>query len=152
MIGPLRSSTMSKTVVFASALFLGAAAFGLSEGAALAASAKRADALKRAECERGATLQLYIGEHRSRWVRQCVASGGRSPGKPMALRPSAYPPGPTAMPRVAPLGGGTGSTAPSNAPVVPSTPVVGSSGTSTSGSRATSISGSSNNSIGSSGR
>jgi hypothetical protein len=41
---------MSKTVVLASALFLGAAAFGLSAEPALAASAKRADALKKAEC------------------------------------------------------------------------------------------------------
>ena len=149
---------MSKTFAFASALFLGAAAFGLSGETVLAASAKRADAVKRAECEREATLQLYMGEQRSRWIKQCVASSGPSPGKPTALRPSAHPPGPTAMPRVTPLGGGnppstaTGSTAPSNAPVAPSTPLVGSSGTSTTGSGATSISGSSNNSIGSSGR
>jgi hypothetical protein len=132
---------------------LGAAAFGLSGKTALAASANRADAVKRAECEREATLRLYIGKQRSRWIRQCVASSGRSPGKPMALRPSV-----TTMPRVTPLGGGnppstsTGSTAPSNAPVAPSTPVVGSRGTSTSGSSATSTSGSSNNSIGGSGR
>src|SRR6185437_8630115 len=149
---------MSKTFAFASALFLAAAAFDLSGEAALAANAKRADAVKRAECQHEATLQLYIGEQRSRWIRQCVASSGQPPGKPTALRPSVHPSGPTAMPRVMPLGGGnppstsTGSTAPSNAPVAPSTPLVGSSGTSTTGSGATSISGSSNNSIGSSGR
>src|SRR4029078_3268878 len=124
---------MSKTVVLASALFLGAAAFGLSAEPGLAASAKRAHALKTAECEPKATLQLYTGEQRSRWVRQCVAGKGRSPGKTMAFRPTR----PTAMPRVTPLGSGMGSTAPSNAPVAPSTPVVGSSGTSISGADAT---------------
>jgi hypothetical protein len=113
---------MSKTFVITSALFLGAAAFGLSGGTALAASAKTADAVKRAECEREATLQLYIGEQRSRWIRQCVASSGRSPDKPVALRPSVHPSARTAMPRVTPLGGSnprtsTGNTAPSNAPV-----------------------------------
>src|SRR4029078_3847465 len=106
---------MSQTVVLASALFLGAAAFGLSAEPALAASAKRADALKKAERERKATLQLYTGAQRSRWVRQCVAATGRSPGKPMAFRP----PRPTAMPSVTPFGGGMGSTAPSNAPSTP---------------------------------
>ena len=149
---------MSKTYGFASALFLGAVGFGLSGQMTLAASAKKADAVMRAQCEREATLQLYIGQQRSRWIRQCVANGGQSPGKPVAVRPSVHPSGPTAMPTVTPLRSGNppstsmGSTAPSNAQVVPSAPVVGSSGTSTTGSSATSISGSSNNSMGSSRR
>jgi hypothetical protein len=150
---------MTKTFVFASAFLLGAAAVDLSgQTASAASSANRADAAKRAQCERDATMQLYIGQQRTNWIRQCVANGGQSPDTPVAVRPNVHPLGPTAMPTVTPLGSGnppstsTGSTAPSNASVAPSAPVVGSSGTSTTGSSATSISGSSSNSMGSSGR
>jgi hypothetical protein len=58
----------------------------------------------------------------------------------------------TAAPRIMPLATGSpssrGGTSPSNAPIEPSAPVVGSSGNSTTGSRATSTSGSSGTSIG----
>src|SRR6185437_12959636 len=106
--------------------------------------------------ERDATLQLYSGKQRSRFIGQCMITNERSLGKPLAQRPSDHPSGRTALPRPAPLGGAnppstvTGSTAPSNAPVAPSAPVVGSTGTSTTGSSATSTSGSSGSSIGSS--
>ena len=149
---------MSKTLVFASALFLGVAAFGFSGETALAASAKKADTAKRAECERKATLYHYMGEQRSKWIRQCLAGSGRSPGKPMARQPIVLPSDSTEVPTVMPLRSGSppstsmGGTVPSNAPVVRSAPVGGSSGTSISGSSATSITGSSNNSIGRSGR
>jgi hypothetical protein len=58
----------------------------------------------------------------------------------------------TAAPRVMPLATGSpssgGNTLPSNAPIEPSAPIVGSSGNSTTGSRATSTSGSSGTSVG----
>lgn len=145
---------MSKAFIAASAFLMGVMAFGASGEAASAAGAKAT--ARKVQCDREATLQLYIGEQRSRFIRRCLAERP-SPGKPVARRPGVHPSGPTASPRVMPLGSGnppstaTGSTAPSNAAVVPSTPVVGSTGTSTTGSRATSTSGSSGSSIGSSG-
>jgi len=109
-------------------------------------------------CEQQATLQLYIGQQRTRWIRECIARGGPSSGKALARRPMVHPTGPRAT-RVAPLGNGnppstfSGSTSPSTAPVAPSSPVVGSSGNSTTGSSASSTSGSSNSTLGgSSGR
>ncbi len=146
---------MPRTCIFASALFLIAAVFGAGGESALAAGAKKENAARKAECEREAIL--YIGELKRKRIRQCMAGNGRPAGKPAAA-PGILPSSPTAMPgRVTPLGGGNppstsiGSTAPSNAPVAPSTPSVGSSGTSTTGSSATSTSGSSNSSIGGSG-
>jgi hypothetical protein len=133
-----RSSSMRKAIVLASALLIGGATFGIPAETALGAEAKSADAIKKAECKRDATLQLYVGKQRSRFLRQCLASRGRSTGKPVA-RPRVLPSVPTAMPRQAPLGGtnprntSTGSTLPSNAPVAPSAPVIGSTGTSTTG-------------------
>jgi hypothetical protein len=144
---------MSKKARFASALFVGAAVFVSVGEPALAARAKKEIDGKRAECAREATL--YIGELKGWWMRRCMAGEGRSPGKPEAGPPSVRPSGPTGTPTtVTPLGAAnppstsTGSTAPSTAPVAPSAPAVGSSGTSTSGSSATSTSGSSNTSIG----
>ena len=134
-------STMAKTFVFASALFLGAAAFGVAGETALAAEAKSVDAMKKA-CEREATLKLYTGKQRSRFIRQCLA--GSRPPDPVAM--------PTVTPLTNPRSTFRGGTAPSNAPVAPSAPVIGSTGTSTTGSSATSISGSSGTSIGSSRR
>jgi hypothetical protein len=152
---------MSKAFVLASALLVGGAAFGLSGKTALAEEKgadavkeeKSADAVKKERCERDATLMLYTGKQKTRYIRQCLAGKEQAPRK-AAVRPGVYPPGPAATPRPAPLGGGnppstsTGSTAPSNAPVAPSAPVVGSSGTSTTGSSATSTSGSSGSSLG----
>src|SRR5262245_1744392 len=144
-----------KAILLASALLTGAAAFGVPGKAALAAEPKSADAIKKERCELDALLHLYTGKQRSRFIKQCLASE-RPPSKPEGPEPIGHPSAPTAMPGITPLGVGnppstsTGSTAPSNAPVVPSTPVIGSTGTSTTGSSATSISGSSNSSIGSS--
>jgi hypothetical protein len=129
---------MSKTFVLASVLWIGAAAFAAAGETPPAAEAKNADAIRKA-CEREATLKLYTGKQRSRFIRQCLAG----------IRP----PGPTATPVIAPLANprsNFGGTAPSNAPVAPSAPVIGSTGTSITGSSATSISGSSGTSIGSS--
>ena len=70
---------MAKTFVFASAFFLGAAAFGVAGETALAAEAKSVDAMKKA-CEREATLKLYTGKQRSRFIRQCLA--GIRPARP----------------------------------------------------------------------
>jgi hypothetical protein len=128
---------MSKTSVLAFALLISAAAFAAAAEAPPAAEAKNADVRK--ACEREATLKLYTGKQRSKFVRQCLAG----------IRP----PGPTATPMIAPLAdprSTSGGTAPSNAAVAPSAPVIGSTGTSTTGSSATSISGSSGTSIGSS--
>jgi hypothetical protein len=128
---------MSKTSVLAFALLISAAAFAAAAEAP-PAEAKNADAIRKA-CEREATLKLYTGKQRSKFVRQCLAG----------IRP----PGPTAAPVIVPLANPrstSGGTAPSNAPVAPSAPVIGSTGTSTTGSSATSISGSSGTSIGSS--
>jgi hypothetical protein len=158
-----------KAIVLASALFVAGAGFGLS-AAAFAAGAKGTDAKKPAaeqkdvskdvdatkkdRCELDAQLHLYMGEKKRKFIRECLASK-EEPGK-AGREPGVVPLGPPGAPRVAPLGAGnppstsTGSTAPSNAPVAPSSPVVGSSGTSTTGSSATSISGSSGSSIGSS--
>jgi hypothetical protein len=152
---------MTKAFVLTSALLIGGAAFGLSGEMALAAEAKstdaaKADAAKKDRCERDATLLLYLGEQRNKFIRECLASKGPPPGKAEARRPSLVHPAGPAMPRVTPLGGAkppgtsTGGTVISNAPIAPSAPVVGSSGISTTGSRATSISGSSGTSIGSS--
>ena len=139
---------MSKAIVLLSALLIGGAAFGLSGNAALTAEAKNADAANKAQCERDATLKHYVGKQRSRFIRKCLAGKNRPPGKDVA-RPDVDPFSPTTQ-RPAPLGRtmSTGGTAPSNAPVVPSTPVIGSTGTSITGSSATSISGSSGTSIG----
>src|SRR6476660_822814 len=144
---------MTKAIVLASALLIAGATFDLSGETALAAGG--ADAMKKEQCERDAMLHRYTGKQRSRFIKQCLASNNRLPGK-AAARPSVPPAGPTAIPRIAPLGGAnppstsTGSTAPSNAPVAPSAPVIGYTGTSTTGSSATSTSGSSGSSIGSS--
>jgi hypothetical protein len=129
---------MSKTFVLASVLWISAAAFVAAGEVRSAAETKNTDAIRKA-CEHEATLKLYTGKQRSRFIRQCLAG----------IRP----PGPTATPAVAPLANprsnSGGSTVPSNAPVAPSAPVIGSTGTSTTGSSATSISGSSGTSIGS---
>ncbi len=107
----------------------------------------------RAECEHQATMQLYVGQQRTRWITKCVARGGPSSAKTVARRPVVHPSGPSAT-RVAPLGNGnppstfSGSTAPSTAPVAPSSPVVGSSGNSTTGSSASSTTGSSGSTLG----
>jgi hypothetical protein len=158
---------MTKAIVLMSALLVGGAAFGLSGKPALAAEAKREnatkaeakgeDVTKKGRCERDAMLHLYTGKQKSRFIQQCLAAKEEPPDKAAARQPGVRPPGPIEVPGVAPLGGGnppstsTGSTAPSNASVAPSAPVVGSTGTSTTGSGATSISGSSGSSIGSSG-
>jgi hypothetical protein len=148
---------VTKAIVLASALLIGGAAFGLSAETALAAEPKGVDTVKKERCERNAMLMLYTGKQKSRYIQQCLAAKEEPSEKAAARQPGVLPPGPTGVPRIAPLGGGnppstsTGSTAPSNAPVAPSAPVVGSSGTSTTGSSATSISGSSGSSIGSSG-
>lgn len=148
---------MSKAFVLASAFLLAGTAIGLSGMTALAAEAKSADAAKKDQCERDATLRLYVSEQkRSRFIRQCLASSGHSPGKAAASRMGVRPSAPMAVPKVTPLGGANssgaamGNTAPSNAAIAPSAPVVGSTGTSTTGSGATSITGSSGTSIGSS--
>jgi hypothetical protein len=121
---------MMKAIVLASALLVGGAAFGLSGETALAAGAKGEDATKKAQCERDAMLHLYVGRQKSRFIRQCLASSGRSPGKAAARQPSVRPSGPTALPRITPLGG---ANPPSTTPVAPSAPVIGSTGTSTTG-------------------
>jgi hypothetical protein len=131
---------MTNAIVLASALLIGGATFDLSGETAIAAGG--ADAMKKERCERDAMLHRYMGKQRSRFIKQCLASSNRLPGK-AAARPSVPPSGPTAIPRITPLGGAnlpstsTGSTAPSNAPVAPSAPVIGSTGTSTTGSSAT---------------
>jgi hypothetical protein len=156
-----------KATVLIFALLVGGAAFGLLGETALAAGAKRElatkaeakgeDVAKKDRCERDALLHLYMGEQKRRFIQQCLAAKEEPPDKAAARQPGVRPPGPTGVPKVAPLGGGnppatsTGSTAPSNAPVAPSAPVVGSTGTSTTGSSATSISGSSGGSTGTSG-
>jgi len=157
---------MTKTIVLISAVLVGGLAFALSGEAALAAGAKGDNAAKveakgeyvtkKDRCERDAMLHLYTGKQKSRFIQQCLAAKEEPPEKAAARQRAVRPPGPTGVPGVAPLGGGnppstsTGSTAPSNAPVAPSAPVVGSTGTSTTGSSATSTSGSSGSSIGSS--
>lgn len=155
---------MTKAFVLASALLIGSAAFGLSERTAAAAETKsvdaaKADAAKQAQCDRDATLQLYLSkEKRNKFIKQCLASRRPPPNKAVAGRPAVVHPGGPALSKVTPLGVGnppstsTGATAISNAPIAPSAPVVGSSSISTTGSGATSISGSSGTSIGSSGR
>jgi uncharacterized membrane protein YgcG len=142
---------MTKVFVFTVALAVAAAACA-TPGEPAFSKAKKAHAQTKAACERQATLQLRVGKERARWIRRCVAKGGPFHGKAAAHRPLVHPSGRTAIPRAVPLGSGRpssmGSTAPSNAPVAPSAPVIGSSGNSTSGSRATSTTGSSNSSIG----
>jgi len=112
---------------------------------------------KYASCEREATLQLYTGRERSKFVRRCLANYDNSVRRAWARpEPRVHPSGRAAVTRPSPLGTGnppstsTGSTAPSNAATAPSNPVVGSSGNSTTGSSASSISGSSGSSLGSS--
>ena len=55
------SPVMTKTIVLASALLIGGAAFGASGEMALAAQAKDAVATK-TQCERDATLHNYVGK------------------------------------------------------------------------------------------
>jgi hypothetical protein len=143
---------MTKAIILATALLMGLA-FGVPGKMASAEEAKDAVATKKAQCEHEATLQHYAGKQRARFIRKCLASG-RPAGKAVAHRPAFHPLDSTEVPEVTPLGSvrSMGATVPSNAPVAPSAPVVGSSGTSTTGSSATSISGSSGTSIGSSGR
>jgi len=147
---------MTKAIVLASALLVAGAALSLSGETALAAEEKSADATKKERCERDAMLMLLMGQQKSKFIRQCLASK-EPPGEAGVRRLGVRPPGRAELPRIAPLGDGnppstsTGSTAPSNAPRAPSAPVVGSTGTSTTGSSATSTSGSSGSSIGSSG-
>jgi hypothetical protein len=63
-------------------------------------------------------LMLLMGQQKSRFIRQCLASK-EPPGEAVDRRPGGRPAGPTAVPRIAPLGPGnppstsTGSTAPS---------------------------------------
>src|SRR5262249_47690693 len=132
-----RSPIMTKAVVLASALLI----LGVSGGVALAVEAKSDDATKKAQCERDATLQNYVGKQRTRFIKKCLA--GRSPGK--VRRPAFRPLDSTEVPAVTPLESSRSmrATLPSNASVAPSAPVIGSTGTSTTGSSATSISGSS---------
>ncbi|HET7804392.1 MAG TPA: hypothetical protein VFL53_09130 [Pseudolabrys sp.] len=143
---------MTKAIVLAFAALIGSATFGASAEM----TPKSAVAIKKTQCEHEATLQRYTGKQRTKFIRRCLA--GRPPGKAAVRRPNFDPLAPTTTPRVTPLGEinrpgrSMGGTAPSNAPVAPSAPVVGSTGTSTTGSSATSISGSSGTSIGSSGR
>src|SRR5581483_7324010 len=143
---------MSKAFLLMSALLLGGAAIGLSSPTVLAAEADSAAAASKA-CEQDAARQHYVGKKRSRFIRQCLAKKDHARGKAVA-RPDIQPSDPFAMPRPAPLrrssppGTSIGGTVPSNAAVAPSTPVVGSTGTSITGSSATSISGSSGTSIG----
>ena len=115
-------------------------------------NAKCADSALRAACQREATLEL-LRTHlaREKWVANCINrrqvqnNGKRNTQK---MRPAIG----TAAPRVMPLATGSpssgGNTLPSNAPIEPSAPIVGSSGNSTTGSRATSTSGSSGTSVG----
>ena len=144
---------MKKAAILASVLIAGAA-YGTFESSALAAKAKGIHAGGRADCEHEATMLQYIGQERVHFVRRCIATGGPSTGKVVARRPSAHPSGP-APTRAGPLGAtspstSTDSTTPSTAGTVPSTPVVGSGGTSISGSSANSASGSSGSILGSS--
>jgi hypothetical protein len=142
-----RRYTMQKILLLTTALFIGSA---VSTAEPAVAAGTRSS---RAQCEHQATLQLYIGQQRTRWIRQCEARGGASSGKALARRPVVHAAGPSAT-RMAPLGNGnppstfTGSTSPSNAPVAPSSPVVGSSGNSTTGSTANSTAGSSGSTLG----
>ena len=149
---------MTKAIVLASALLIGGTAFVLPAQMVLAAETKSEGATQseiatiKERCERNATLQLYTGKQKANYIRECLARE-QAEGKKTARQPGFHPLGPPAAPRVTPLGptGAMGSTAPSNAPVVPSAPVTGSRGTSTTGSSATSTSGSSGTSIGGSG-
>ncbi|HKS87446.1 MAG TPA: hypothetical protein VJR71_18375 [Pseudolabrys sp.] len=148
---------MTKAFLLASALLISGAASSPLENAAIAAGAKGADAVKKERCEREAMLNLYMGKQRINFIRQCLARNKRPPGKAAAHQQGIRPSGQTGTRSVTPLGSGnppstsTGSTAPSNAAVAPSAPVIGSTGTSTTGSSATSTSGSSGSSIGTSG-
>src|SRR5262245_46167426 len=156
---------MTKTIILASVVLVGSAAFVPSAPSAWAAetkepeakAAKDADAVKKERCERNATLHLYTGRQKTKYIQECLARKEEPQGKAAARQPGVQAPGPEAVPRVTPLGAGnppstsTGSTTPSNAPVAPSAPVTGSAGTATTGSSATSTSGSSGSSIGSSG-
>ena len=124
----------------------------------MAAGEKSADAAKKTQCEREAAMQLYVARQKKHaYFERCLAGKELPPEQGVASRGVVRPSGRAAIPRPAPLGGAnppstaTGSTAPSTAPMAPSAPVVGSSGTSTTGSSATSISGSSGSSLGSSG-
>ena len=144
---------MKKAAILASVVIAGAA-YGTFESSALAAKAKGIHAGGRADCEHEATMLQYIGQERVHFVRRCIATGGPSTGKVVARRPSAHPSGP-APTRAGPLGAtspstSTDSTTPSTTGTVPSTPVVGSGGTSISGSSANSASGSSGSILGSS--
>jgi hypothetical protein len=142
---------MSKVFLLVSALLLGGAAFGLSSQRTLAAGAENAAAARKA-CEQEAMRRHYTGKQRSRFIRQCLAKKDRKPDEEIVL-PDRDPFSPPVVPRLTPSRRvGPAGTLPSNAPVVPSTPVIGSSGTSTSGSSATSTSGSSGTSIGGSRR
>lgn len=115
-------------------------------------SAKCADAALTAACQREATLELLRTRvAREKWVAACInRRQAQNKGKrnTQKIRPAIG----GAAPRVMPLGTGSLSlgegTAPSDAPIEPSAPVVGSSGNSTTGSSATSTSGSSGTSIG----
>jgi hypothetical protein len=143
---------MSKVFLLVSALLLGGAAFGLSSQRVLAAGAENAAAARKA-CEQEAMRRHYTGKQRSRFIRQCLAKKDRKPDEEEIVLPDRDPFSPPVVPRLTPSRRvGPAGTLPSNAPVVPSTPVIGSSGTSTSGSSATSTSGSSGTSIGGSRR
>jgi|SRR5262245_26334933 len=159
---------MTKAILLASVVLIGSAAFDPSVPSASAAGpknpdemnaaeAKDADAVKKERCERNATLHLYTGQQKTRYIQECLARKEEPEGKAAARQPGVRAPGQEAVPKVTPLGTGnppntsTGSTTPSNAPVAPSAPVTGSTGTSTTGSSATSTSGSSGSSTGSSG-
>lgn len=142
---------MSKVFLLVSAFLLGGAASGLPPQTALAAEAESAAAAKKA-CEREAVRRHYTGKQRSRFIRQCLAKKDQKPDEEIVL-PDRDPFSPPVVPRLTPSRRvGPAGTLPSNAPVAPSAPVIGSSGTSTSGSSAISISGSSGTSIGGSRR
>jgi len=96
---------MTKAIVLASALLIGGAAFGLSGETALAAGAKGADAIKKERCERDAMLQRYMGKQKSRFIRQCLASSERLPGKAAPRQPSVRLSDPKSTSRISPLGG-----------------------------------------------
>ena len=55
-----------------------------------ALAAGGADAMKKERCERDAMLHRYMGKQRSRFIKQCLASSNRLPGR-AAARPSVPP-------------------------------------------------------------
>jgi len=142
---------MIKTLTVTATAGLVALAPGLVGHGAWAANSRRADAERAAECRRAVVLMLYLSyAARERWVQKCIHEPNKVVHKsPGPRRPVIE----TVIPGVSSLGAESSDrgTLPSNAPIQPSAPVVGSSSNSISGSSANSTTGSSGNSLGSSG-